>query len=654
MLSVCAVSVRFSTHPKLNSSPAFLRGESWAAEARDIVMKRYDWPNITILTCLLLLALHEFGTCYGGRSWALGGMAIRMAYTLQLHKDLDHDPFIRKGKPELSFIDREIRRRTMWACFLMDRFTSSGTNRPMFMKEETIKAQLPIKEQYFQLDIEGPTEDLHGKVPRPVSSDTGQLSNAKENMGVAAYMLRSIALWGRIVIYLFQSGRELENRPLWDPEAKFARLAKEADEFITTLPDSLKYTQENLSTHDTEGLASQFSFLHVSIQQNILFLNHIAAHGTPGGRPHSEAPRDFIANASAKAVEAAKRISELLRDAQPHPVNAPFAGYCAFWSSSIQMTAVFSKNPAIEAAAKKNLATNVRYLSRMKRYWGAFHWTSEHLKEQFKACADAARQGSGAKNSNQDGAPIYQYSDWFDRYPHGVSESDFEDPATGTKEKGDDAVLEQKSDYNTVEEFFNNLSPAPPAQALEREAPKSSKRKGSKRNTSVPQQQLDSSQAVVSSNLDPGPLIQIPDPSSHQMALEYDQMNPNVNGSVFPLLPYYGHDNIFPGHPNSMLQLDRQLVFGSYAGVPDALAFGGQNLIDNAGWDINMSNMGGFVDDPSTAWYVPFNMGHGGIGQDGDEFNTLGGTGVDYGMGNTAMNHLGHVNPNMRGNSHGH
>ena len=317
------------------------------------------------------------------------------------------------------------------------------------------------------------------------------------------------------------------------------------------------------------------------------------------------------------------------------------------------MTAVFSKNPTIEAAAKRNLATNVRYLSRMKRYWGAFHWTSEHLKEQFKACADAARKGPGTNDSDQEGAPIYQYGDWFDRYPHGVSESDFEDPATGTKEKGDDAVLEQKSDYNTVEEFFNTLSPAP-AQALEREAPKSSKRKGSKRNTSVPQQQVDSTQAVVSNNLDPGPPIQMPDPSSHQMALEYDQMNPNVNGNIFPLPPYYGHDNIFPGHPNAMLQLDRHLVFGSYAGVQDPLAFGGQSLIDNAGWDINMSNVGGFVDDPSTAWYVPFNLGQGGIGQDGDVFNSLGGTSMDYGMGNMAVNNLGNVNSNMGGTNQRH
>src|SRR3569833_2763387 len=82
ILSVCAISARFSSHPKLATNPNFLRGEEWASHARDIVMRRYEWPNITILPCLL-----------------------------------------------------------------MDRFNSSGTDRPTFIKEETIKIQLPIKEK---------------------------------------------------------------------------------------------------------------------------------------------------------------------------------------------------------------------------------------------------------------------------------------------------------------------------------------------------------------------------------------------------------------------------------------------------------------------------------------------------------------------------
>src|SRR6266536_4226429 len=111
----------------------------------------------------------------------------------------------------------------------------------------------------------------------------------------------------------------------------------------------------------------------------------------------------------------------------------------------------------MEATSKKNLATNVKYISKMKRYWGMFHFMSENLKDQYRMYADAARQGSSANGPNQPSSNVFQYGDWFDRYPHGVSQSDFEDPAGGVKEKGGDAVLEQKSDYHTVEECFRTL-----------------------------------------------------------------------------------------------------------------------------------------------------------------------------------------------------
>ncbi|KAJ8126012.1 hypothetical protein O1611_g7626 [Lasiodiplodia mahajangana] len=469
VLSVCAVSARFSTHPKFTMTTNFLRGEEWAAPARDIVVRRYEWPNITILTCLLLLGLHEFGTCHGGRSWSLGGQATRMAYALQLHKDLEYDPMRPNPSSQLSFIDREIRRRTMWACFLMDRFNSSGTDRPMFVKEETIRIQLPIKEKLFQLDMPGPTEDLQGRVPHPVPTDEGQLSVAKENMGVAAYMIRAIALWGRIISFLNQGGKEIDDHSMWDTDSGYAGLLKQAEEFPDNLPEGLKYNAENLHLHKTEGMANQFLFLHISVQQNILFMNRFAV-SSPSGSSQSDVPQTFVTQAGSRAFAAANKISELLKDSEPYMIAAPFVGYCAFLSSTVHIFGIFSGNAAVETAAKRNLATNVKFLSKMKRYWGMFHFMAENLREQYKTCADAARQGTPA-NDNSTSSPIFQYGDWFDRYPHGVSQAEYVEPALGKKkETGDDAVLEQKPELHTVEEFFTQLSP-PPSTGEGRDAP---------------------------------------------------------------------------------------------------------------------------------------------------------------------------------------
>jgi len=631
ILAVCAIAARFSTHHQLNNStPAFLRGEEWAFEAREIVKRRYEWPNITILTCMLILGLHEFGTCQGGRSWALGGQAIRMAYALQLHRDLDHDPLKRNGSTPLSFVDREIRRRTMWACFLMDRFNSSGTERPTFIREETMKIPLPIKEKYFQLEMPGPTENLRGQVLHPVRPGTGELSDPKENMGVAAHMIRSIALWGRIINYLNLGGKDDDLYPMWHPESGYSELLKQTDAFYATLPESLEYTEENRQTHETEGVANQFLFLHISIQQNILFMNRFAVPGQIGSRPPKDGPKEFLTKAGTKAIEAANRISEILGDAESYFVTAPFAGYCAFLSSTVHVFGVFSNNAAMEAASKKHLTTNVRYLAKMKRYWGMFHFMSEELKDQYRVYADTSRQGASSSGSKPPPAQIFQYGDWFDRYPHGVSQSDFEDPAVPIKkEKGADAVLGEKSDTYTVEEFFQTLSPSQPH---DHETTKVQKRK-SKKPSSGRQEQIEQPISNVPNVHHVQPLQM--QNNGHQIPQGYNQMSPTTPVNMYNQNPYYGHEGMLPSHQQGILpQLDRQLVFGAYAGMDPSV--NSQGMLDGApGWDMQMNGMSGFVTEPSSAWFMPFNMEPPEIGPaESDIFNTMGGGAAGYGVHN--------------------
>ncbi|PHH55449.1 putative transcriptional regulatory protein [Ceratocystis fimbriata CBS 114723] len=473
ILSVCAISARFSTHPKLNTSPNFLRGEEWAMVARDIVTKRYEWPNITTLICLILLGLHEFGTCHGGRSWALGGQAMRMAYALQLHRDLDHDP--NGDKPQLSFIDREIRRRTMWACFLMDRFNSSGTDRPMFIREESIKIPLPVKERCFQLDVPASTQTLKGDLPSPSAVSDGDTS---VNMGVSAYTVRVIALWGRIITYVNLGGKAEDIHPIFSPDSGYAGLSKEAEDILANLPESLRYSPENIQLHRSENMANQFIFMHIAIQQNILFLSRILLGKPPSPEAAAQTPRSFVTRVGEKAFVAASHISQLLKDADSHFVSAPFAGYCAFSSSTIHILGIFSGNYELEASSKKNLATNVKYLSRMKRYWGMLHWMSENLKEQYRSYSDT--KAKGLLTERTPASPIFQYGDWFDQYPHGVANTEFGDLTAKSKQRSDDAVLEQKPDLHTVEEFFTTLTPPQSVDSSQHPAKrKAGNRKGS-------------------------------------------------------------------------------------------------------------------------------------------------------------------------------
>lgn len=696
VLSVCAISARFSSHPIFATKPHFLRGEEWAIAARDIVTRRYEWPNITVLTCLLILGLHEFGTCHGGRSWALGGMAIRMAFALQLHKDLEYDPAGGSPATQLSFIDREIRRRTMWACFLMDRFNSSGTDRPMFIKEETINIQLPIKEKLFQLDMPGPTEDLGGAVPHPVPEDGGQLSSARDNMGVAAYMIRSIALWGKIINFLNQGGKEADRLSMWDTDSEYSSLLKQAEDFAQGLPDGLKYTSENLHLHDTEGMANQFLFLHISIQQNILFMNRFAV-SSPAGLSQSDVPKTFVTKAGAKAFAAANKVSDLLRDADSYLIAAPFVGYCAFLSSTVHIFGIFSGNTTVEQSSKKNLTTNVRFLQKMKRHWGMFHFMSENLREQFRSCADAAQKGSLLPD-NSTTSPIFQYGDWFDRYPHGVSQSDFLDPAQSKKkDTGDDGVLGQKPDAYTVEEFFNKLSPPQSQEGRDASAgpvrPSAAKRRSfagavNKKGglpprgeasqhleplltdlpSSIPEHMQQRIQAQRQQQYaarmngqpsEPHPLhLEVPHGRRNSQQFTGASATNAAYHALSPISPVtHGLGHQFTGHHSAphapshagfynnnqdlialglsnnagmLPQLDRQMVFNAYGGIDPTSISGPEGMMD---WDALASGsrtngtpghpardgadgLPPNFAEPSSAWFMPFNMEAPELGQE--------------------------------------
>ena len=536
ILAVCAISARFSTHPQVSTEPAFLRGEQWATPARNIIEKRHYEPNITILIAMLMLGLHYFGTCEGGLSWSFGGQAMRMGYALQLHRELDHDPLGRNqiiGKssdpskpnvkpPELSFTDREIRRRTMWACYLMDTFNSSGTERPSFLNEDYFQIQLPIKESHFQIEVPGPTEDLHGDVPisrkhkdpENISSDTTSLADeAKSNMGVAAYVIRAVVLWKRIVKYLNLGGKEKDPHPIWDSLSQFSALQRTITALKASLPSTLTYTTDNLATHTSERLANQFLFLHIVLAQASLFLHRFAIPTYPSSRPHHHSflaagmPKSFLTTSAQTVIDSAATIAQLIDASTGHTLTVPFAGYCAYASATVHVWGIFSRSPSLEAASKENLRHNYKYLTRMKRHWGMFHYMAESVKDTYRAFADASlkqppsltssaaatllrqRSSSGAKgdalpSTGPNGSPLelsragtpthtatnstsstkqmFQYGDWFDKYPHGVSESEWESSHLEYRKEGDqgtEAVMSQRSDLQSVEEFFASLSP---------------------------------------------------------------------------------------------------------------------------------------------------------------------------------------------------
>lgn len=382
------------------------------------------------------MSLHESGMCQRERSWSFGGMAIRMAFALELHQDLDYDPMNKYCDEKFSFIDKESRKRIMWACFIMDKLESSGRNRPPFISEDVANLQLPIKEKYFIQGIQERTEYLNEKILNSSSSTADGMLDVKSNMDVAAYLIRVIALWGRISQYVHSSLYSQRQDMVRSLESVFQSLVEETDTFYETLPENLKYNAENLSIHNSEGLANQFILLHIYLQQNILFLNRFALLELSQNNPES------ISVKLEKSFVAADKISDLLEDGNLYSVTAPFVGYCAFFASIVHILGVFSSDSSRKSASKMNLATNMNYLSKAKKHWIIFRYMQKYLQDQWKICLDTSRSGKDIDSSL---FIAFQYSDILDLYSNGTTIFDTIEKKPDFKEEtSSDRIMESK------------------------------------------------------------------------------------------------------------------------------------------------------------------------------------------------------------------
>lgn len=184
LLSFLALTARF--HPKLvahHSPPTSARpsnpliaSEYYAAAAGERLVGSWSessFHDINRIQASLMLGLHEWGMCRGAKAWLTIGAAIRQAQAmgLQYELDLDDEPLSRSlaldceaerlgiGNRKSSwadgrddgnmFIQQEIRRRTFWSCYIMDRYLSSGKYRPQMLQAKELRIQLPASERSF-------------------------------------------------------------------------------------------------------------------------------------------------------------------------------------------------------------------------------------------------------------------------------------------------------------------------------------------------------------------------------------------------------------------------------------------------------------------------------------------------------------------------
>ncbi|KAK4192419.1 fungal-specific transcription factor domain-containing protein [Podospora australis] len=218
----------------------------------------------------LMLGLYEWSQARpktgGMAAWMWVGLAIRMAQALSLgHGDGEANriPLARKPHPppELPIprhemvIAKEIRRRTMFSCLILDRLLGCGKDRVSTIRSEDLRIQLPCDDRAFDLSEEVYTGFL--KPARGIAKDR-PVSDS-----ILGRFVRLMDIWGEISRWSFAGGRFTEDDPPWDPASTFCQLHKQLDGFYADLPNFFRWSESNYYKNENHQASSVYVSLHM-------------------------------------------------------------------------------------------------------------------------------------------------------------------------------------------------------------------------------------------------------------------------------------------------------------------------------------------------------------------------------------------------------
>ncbi|RYP45096.1 hypothetical protein DL768_008527 [Monosporascus sp. mg162] len=312
--AVCALASRFSDlslFVKLNGGKLAKSeyGSVYSQRAKSAVVDTFPCPSVSAVQACLLMAYDGFGADQDSALWMYLGIAIRMAVDLGLTKEDgvkyrgEKDPwytrlFNRKaGEEDVTQVkpededtlspqeQKEVEQEridTLWAVFFLDRVISSGTGRPVTLKDEDLELELPKS----AVNPSG--------WPDPVP-----------------LLYRIIHLYGRVSDVLNKVGHASDLTQ--DKLEKLGQMETELTKLHQRTDPRLRFDANNFQAYVKQGQGTIFILVHVWFHALIIVLHQptlLTRHGAVN-RMHQLKP-----HSRELSMSSAKTIADILAFAQ--------------------------------------------------------------------------------------------------------------------------------------------------------------------------------------------------------------------------------------------------------------------------------------------------------------------------------------------------
>ncbi|KAJ5920826.1 hypothetical protein N7466_009152 [Penicillium verhagenii] len=300
-------------------------------KAKYLLKMNIDVPCLDNIHASILVA----NLCGAEAQSATEGIAFRMAHILHLPES---------NATEDSII-QEIKIRTWWSLYMIDQWSSAGLDLPRQFNDD--QHRLPMAEIEFW--------------------------SLKPGQRVTSVSRSGPGLWGHMVVlarifgHIQNLHQKLASGLLEEAQAEMITqdLAQRFERFVHELPQSLKFTPDNLRQHADMGLGRAFVALHLGYHHYATLLYFPYFDQTSAQTVNRTM---FVARCKYHATS----FSDLLRASQETPdceaVYLIVAHMTVVSSSALLHTLLFGNQSEV-IDAKERLFSNFQTLLKLKQYW---------------------------------------------------------------------------------------------------------------------------------------------------------------------------------------------------------------------------------------------------------------------------------------------
>ncbi|KAK0635865.1 fungal transcriptional regulatory-like protein [Bombardia bombarda] len=399
--AIYAVAARYTLHPGGYQSSVKL-SEDYAAQSRADIDT--DDPSVDALQALMLLVTAFTAAGKGKKAYMLLTNSVGMAMALELHREMDINA-------RVTHIEREMRRRLFWSCYLLDRFMACGSKRPSLIGGKIIllrlpcwspnPASLPIEGEFFQSG-----SNLHYFQ-----------GSGKRSQGSSGMLIDISRILGTTNQYLAAGGVKGDSHFPWHSLSNLSKIRQDLDVWASGAQDVFSSLDTLFGQADSTVLVLSkliYHLVHCLIYRPFLpiDLSELAGSGQHQSWQIEATNMCFLhANAIAELVELGKQTASIEWPA--------FVGYCICTAGTVHVHgAHYRRNGnagemSVFSSSADFLSREMQQLSELRYAWASVQHQRETLQGIYNAHSELIKS---LANNPMRYSPVFHLEDFFDRY----------------------------------------------------------------------------------------------------------------------------------------------------------------------------------------------------------------------------------------------